>query len=57
LKFFALDNVFYHGHNVSVLYDPQGNKWPEAGCLGFCVFIDQVKKATSPSLSKLVLDL
>lgn len=32
IKYFALDNVNYHGRNVSVLWDPQGSQWPAAAC-------------------------
>ena len=27
VKYFALDNVFYHGKNISVIYDSDGTKW------------------------------
>jgi len=38
--YFALDNLAYHNHNLSVIWDPIGEKWPHAGCMGLCVFLD-----------------
>ena len=54
---FALDNVAYHGHDVSVLYDPDGSRWPHAGCTGLCVFVDGILKARSDGLSRLTVQL
>ncbi len=37
---FALDNVAYHGHNVSVIWDLDASIYTASGCRGFCVFVD-----------------
>jgi hypothetical protein len=57
IKYFALDNLAYHGHNFTVLWDPAGSKWPSSGCKGLCVFVDGAIKAQSPTLSRLSLNL
>jgi hypothetical protein len=57
IKYFALDNLYYHGHNISVIYDPQGRKWPAAKCTGLCVFVDGKSAASSPTLTRLNVTL
>jgi len=37
---FALDNLAYHGRNVSVLWDPLGTVYTKAGCKGLCLYLD-----------------
>ena len=57
VEWFALDNLFYHGHNLSVVWDPNGSKWPHANCTGLCVFVDGAVAAHSPTLARLALKL
>jgi hypothetical protein len=54
IKYFALDNVAYHGHNLSIAYDSQGQRYAKQGCMGgLCVWIDGRLKYTSPQLARL----
>ena len=52
---FVLDNLAYHGRNVTVVWDPGATQWPAVDCKGLCVFIDGKIAATSPALQKLVV--
>ena len=53
LTHFALDNVYYHGHNISVFYDPKGTNYPKAKCEGLCVFVDGALAVKSPTIMRL----
>ena len=53
IKYFALDNLHYHGHNLSVIWDPTGSKWPSSDCKGLCLFVDGEKAARLPALGRL----
>jgi hypothetical protein len=55
--YFALDNLYYHRHNISVLWDPNGTQWPHAGCDGLCVFVDGKIANQSSSLTRLEVTL
>ena len=57
VSFFALDSVAYHGHNLSVFWDPQGTQWPKAGCKGLCLFVDGKLANRSATLSRLEVTL
>ena len=57
VSFFALDSVAYHGHNLSVFWDPQGTQWPKAGCKGLCLFVDGKLANRSAMLSRLEVTL
>ena len=57
VTYFALDNVAYHGRNLSVLWDPQGTRYPKAGCKGLCMFVDGKIAAKSATLGRLSVDL
>jgi hypothetical protein len=54
---FALDNLYYHGRNLSVIYDPEGAVWPAAGCVGLCVFVDGAIAARADALARVTVDL
>jgi hypothetical protein len=55
--YFALDNLAYHNHNLSVIWDPDGSQWPHAGCKGLCAFVDGKVANQTPGLSRLELQL
>ena len=50
--YFALGNVAYHGHLVSVLYDADGTRYNVSA--GLSIFVDGVKLHTSKSSSTLI---
>ena len=49
-SWFALDNVAYHGHNVSIAWDADGGRHFRDNCVGLCVWVDGVLKARAPGL-------
>ncbi len=49
--YFALDDVSYHGHNLSIVWDKTGRKYGRGQ--GFLVFVDGKKLAGAPQLSKI----
>src|SRR5690606_10215077 len=53
--YFCLDNVPYHGKNITVLYDKTGNRYRKGK--GFIIFINGEKAAASPVLKKLEVKL
>ena len=57
ISHFALDNLAYHGHNVSVFWDPNGTAYPKAGCTGLCVYLDSKRVAELPSLQKVQISV
>ena len=57
IKCFALDNLAYHGRNLSVVWDPKGHQWPKIGCEGLCVFLDGQIAATSTTLKRIETSL
>ena len=54
IEHFALDNLAYHGHNLTIIWDQHGDVWPRAGCSGLCLFVDGKLAANSSSLGKIV---
>lgn len=50
-KYFCLQDVMYHGHKVSIIYDKTGQKYHKGK--GLMVFVDNKLKASSPDLSSL----
>lgn len=50
VNYFALDDLWYHGVNLSVAYDATGER-DYLGCVGLCVWINGQLKATSSLLS------
>ena len=57
LKYFALDNVFYHNHSISVAFDADGTRNYKRCAKGLCVFIDGELRASSPDLRQLNVTL
>ena len=57
LRYWALDSLLYHGHNVSVVYDQTGETWPLVGCVGLCVYLDGKLAAHSTTLERLEIQL
>lgn len=61
VEYFALDNLFYHGHNLSLFWDPHLKQWPQLtkeGCKpGLCVFVDGKMVKTSSNLGRVELTL
>lgn len=57
MAYFALDNVQYHSHNISVAWDRDGARaYP--GCKkGLCVWVDGALCATGPTLAPLKVPL
>jgi hypothetical protein len=49
--YFCLDNVFYHGRNLTIIWDKTGAQYGRGR--GLAVFADGQEIARSPSLSKL----
>jgi hypothetical protein len=49
--YFCLENVLYHGKNITILYDKKGTKYNKG--TGFMIFVDGVKKASSKKITKL----
>ena len=47
----------YHGHNVSVFWDPNGTAYPKAGCTGLCVYLDGKRAAELPNLQKVQISV
>lgn len=50
---FALDNLYYHGANLTLVWDPQGARWPKVGCAGLCVYVNGTRVANSATLTRL----
>ncbi len=54
-EYFALDDVSYHGHRVSILWDKQGTRYQRG--TGFQVLVDGVVAARSEKLERLTAKL
>ena len=54
---FALDNLCYHNHNISVIWDPNATAYPLANCTGLCVFVDGTIRAQSRTMARLEIAL
>jgi hypothetical protein len=52
---FCLDNVDYHGHSLTVLYDRTGTKYGKGA--GLRVYVDGAEAASSAGLAKLTIHL
>lgn len=55
LKYFCLDDVLYHGHHLTIIYDADGQRYHHG--TGLMIFVDGVKKAESKTLGKLTAEL
>ena len=53
--YFCLDNILYHGKIISIVYDKTGEKYSKGK--GFFIFVDGQRKAFSPVLSKMKVEL
>lgn len=53
--YFCLDNVLYHGHVLTVLYDKTGIRYHKGK--GFLIFIDGRKEGSYPRLQKVELEI
>ena len=56
-RYFALDNVAYHGHNISVSWDSDGTRGYKGCAKGLCVFVDGRVAETSATLKELRVQL
>ena len=50
-NYFALDGVFYHGHNLSIVWDKDGTRYNRGR--GLMIIADGKRIASAPKLSKL----
>ena len=57
VSYFALDNVAYHGHNLTVAWDGNGSRGYKGCPKGLCVWVDGKLAAKSPVLSPLNITL
>ncbi|RYY21856.1 MAG: glycogen debranching protein, partial [Sphingobacteriaceae bacterium] len=55
IKYFCLQNVLYHGHNLTVLYDQDGKKYHQGK--GLFVYVDGKKQGGSAALGKQTITL
>lgn len=53
--YFCLDNVRYHGHDITILYDKDGQRYHQGK--GLMVFVDGVKKASADGIRKITCKL
>lgn len=54
-NYFCLDNVLYHGHNITIIYDKDGQRYHHGK--GFQVLVDGILKTQSNTLSKVTVKL
>ncbi len=54
-NYFCLDNVLYHGHNITVIYDKDGQRYHQGK--GFKVLVDGKVAAQSEKLSRVKVAL
>jgi hypothetical protein len=54
-EYFCLDNVRYHSHRISILYDKTGTRYQKGA--GLRVFVDGSEVAASPGLGRLTARL
>lgn len=50
---FCLDNVLYHGHNLTIVWDKNGNRYHVGK--GLRIFVDGKEVGFAPTLSKLII--
>ena len=51
--YFCLDNILYHGHNLTIIYDQDGSRYHQGK--GLRVLVDGQLKGQRPDLGKLVI--
>ena len=61
IEYFALDNVYYRGKNVTIAYDKAATRYAKHGCAkgvdALCVWVDGELKGTSKTLARLNVSL
>ncbi len=55
IKYFCLENVLYHGHNITILYDRDGKKYHQGK--GLWVYIDGKCKLAGAALGKKEIEI
>ena len=55
IKYFCLEDVLYHGHNLTVVYDADGSKYKQGK--GLTVFVDGKKAALKESAGKYEVEI
>ena len=53
-KWFCLDNILYHGHNICIVWDETGGRYHVGR--GMSVFVDGNKVATSNKLGRVIVN-
>lgn len=53
--YFALEDVSYHGHNVSIVWDREGNRYDRGK--GLILFVDDKKVASSDQLQRMEVEI
>jgi hypothetical protein len=54
-NYYCLDNLVYHGHEITVYYDKTGKRYKKGK--GFFVFVDGKQVAHTTSLQKVIIEL
>jgi hypothetical protein len=54
-EYFCLDNLLYHGHVISIVYDKYGDHYHYGR--GLSVYVDGKKSASSPQIKKMLIHL
>jgi len=58
ITYFALDNLAYHGHNLTVAWDLKGGRYCGNGCCkGLCVWVDGNKVVSGAKLAPINITL
>ena len=58
IDYFALDNVLFHGRNISIAYDKAAVRYVARGCKAvMCVWVDSVLRATGAELARMNVSL
>ena len=61
IDYFALDNVYFRGKNVTIAYDKAATRYAKHGCVkgvdALCVWVDGELKGTSKTLTRLNVSL
>ena len=57
IDYFALDNLLYHGHNLTIAFDRAATRYAASGCKGLCVWVDGNKVAEAAGLAPINITL
>jgi hypothetical protein len=52
-NWFCLDNLRYHNHNITIMWDKEGNRYHQGK--GFCIFVDGKQVAHKNKLQKVII--